>query len=568
MNPSVSAPDPAQPQPDHHSALGRAVRAVFSVTLLSRIGGLVREVIVARIFGDTAIGSAFAAAFTIPNLFRRLFGEGALSAAFIPEYTTQVRDNPEQSHRLASLTLIALGLLTGLLTILGEVVLLALLFVLPHDAERELSLRLIMVMLPFMPFICTVAILAGMLQVHGKFAASATGPLVLNGFIIVFGLFFLLTGRVAQAGPAYIIGAATVLSGLTQAAWFAALLRNDVRWTRDVRPAFGPARLMLRRFVPVMVGLGTLQLSAAIDMAITMYPIWVGPTLLGRAYPLDERSTTILSAMQRLYQFPLGVFGIAVATAVFPLLARAAPKPEDFVQVLRRGVRLSLFIGLPASVGLVLVRHDLVEVLFAGGAGRAVYTLAAGAEHVNALAAGASAEAAGGAHAGFSPEGIARCTLVLLGYAPAVWAYSLNHVLTRGFYALGDTRTPMRVSVVMVAVNLALNCSLVWPLREAGLAWGTSVCAIAQCIALGVLLHKRGHTPIDRDAWMGAARIALATLVMAVACVLTFWLMPEPQRWMERVMRLAAMTLAGAAAFAGAAMALRVPELVWLVRRG
>ncbi len=427
---------------------------------------------------------------------------------------------------------------------------LGLLFALPHDPERDLSLRLIMVMLPFMPFICTVAILAGMLQVHGRFAASATGPLVLNGFIIVFGLYFLLTNQVAQAGPAYIIGAATVLSGLTQAVWFAVLLRPHVRWTREVRPALGPARVMLQRFVPVMVGLGTLQLSAAIDMAITMYPIWVGPTLLGRAYPLDERSTTILSAMQRLYQFPLGVFGVAVATAVFPLLARAAPRPEDFVQVLRRGVRLSLFIGLPASVGLVLVRHDLVGVLFAG---RGVDPAAAGM---------------GGSHAGFSPEGIARCTLVLLGYAPAVWAYSLNHVLTRGFYALGDTRTPMRLSLVMVGVNLALNCTLIWSLREAGLAWGTSVCAIAQCIALGVLLHRRGHTPADRAAWMGAARVALATLALTGACGLAFWLLPEPHRWIDRVIRLAATTGAGVAGFAAAALVLRVPELGWLLRRG
>ena len=552
MKPSVSAPPSTPPKPDHHAALGGAVRAVFSVTLLSRIGGLVREVIVARIFGDTAIGSAFAAAFTIPNLFRRLFGEGALSAAFIPEYTTQLRDEPQQAHRLASLTLLALGLLTGLLTILGEVVVLVLLLTLPHDPERELSLRLIMVMLPFMPFICTVAILAGMLQVHGRFAASATGPLVLNGFIIFFGLYFLLTNQVAQAGPAYIIGAATVLSGLTQAAWFAVLLRPHVRWTRDVRPAFGPARVMLGRFVPVMVGLGTLQLSAAIDMAITMYPIWVGPTLLGRAYPLDERSTTILSAMQRLYQFPLGVFGVAVATAVFPLLARAAPRPDDFVQVLRRGVRLSLFIGLPASVGLVLVRHDLVSVLFAG---RAVSPLAT------------SAEVVGGAHAGFSPEGIARCTLVLLGYAPAVWAYSLNHVLTRAFYAQGDTRTPMRISLVMVVVNLALNCTLIWPLREAGLAWGTSVCAIAQCIALAVLLHRRGHAPADRAAWMGAARIALATLALTGACWLAFWLIPEPQSWLDRVIRLAVTTGAGVAGFAAGAVVLRVPEIGWLLKR-
>ncbi|MFN0012668.1 MAG: murein biosynthesis integral membrane protein MurJ [Phycisphaerales bacterium] len=539
----MAAPNQPQPLTDHHTSLSRAVRAVFSVTLLSRVGGLVREVIVARIFGDTAIGSAFAAAFAIPNLFRRLFGEGALSAAFIPEYTRHVRDQPEQAHRLASLTLITLGLATGVLTVVVELLLLGLLVLLPHDAERALSLRLIMVMLPFMPFICIVAILAGMLQVHGRFAASATGPLVLNGFIIAFGLYFLLTNQVAQERPAYIIGAATVLSGLTQAMWFAVLLRPHVRWTREVRPALGSGRVMLNRFVPVLIGLGTLQLSAFIDTAITMYPLWFGPQFLGRAYPLDEKSAVILSAMQRLYQFPLGVFGIAVATAVFPLLARAAGDAEAFGSTLRRGMRLSLFIGLPASVGLVLVRHDLVAVLFGAGTNAAGKT-------------------------GFSQEGVARSTLVLLGYAPAVWAYSLNHVLTRAFYALGDTRTPMRVSVGMVFVNLTLNCTLIWFLREAGLAWGTSICAIAQCTILAALLHRRGHAPVDRAAWAGALRILLATVVLVAVCALVLWALPEPQTWWQRAVRLAAATSAGVAGFTVGALLLRVPELRWLTRSG
>ncbi len=526
------------------------MRAVFSVTLLSRLGGLAREVIVARLFGDTAVGSAFAAAFAIPNLFRRLFGEGALSAAFIPEYTRAVQSAASppprggasgEPSRLASLTLLALGAATGLLTLIAEGVLLALLLLLPHDAERALSLRLVMVMLPFMPFICTVAILAGMLQVHGRFAASATGPLVLNAFIIAFGLFFLLTGRAGGETAALVIGVATVLSGLTQALWFTLLLRRHVRWTLDLRPAFAPARAMLGRFVPVLIGLGTLQLSALIDTAITMYPIWVGPTLLGRAYPLDDASTVILAASQRLYQFPLGVFGIAVATAIFPLLSRTAGTPADFSATLRRGIRLSLFIGLPASIGLLLVRHDLVATLLGS-------TLS------------------GPTRSGFSAEGVARAAAVLLGYAPAVWAFSLNHVLTRAFYALGDTRSPMRVSLLMVGVNLALNAALIWPLREAGLAWSTSLCATVQCLWLARLLHTRGCAPLDRITLSGAGRIALATVVLVLACLAAGALLPEARTWSAHALRLATLTATGAATYAVAALLLRVPELRWLMR--
>jgi putative peptidoglycan lipid II flippase len=203
-------------------------------------------------------------------------------------------------------------------------------------------------------------------------------------------------------------------------------------WTRDFAAAAPAGRTVLQRFGPVALGLGTLQLNTFLDTLIAMWPTWVGPTILGAAYPLDEASNVILSLTARLYQFPLGVFGIAIASAAFPLLARHADNPPLFIETLRRGIRLSLFVGLPASAGLVLVRSDITSVLFGHGS------------------------------KGFSVEGLERSAAVLLGFAPAVWAYSLNHVLTRGFYARGDTRTPMRVSIAVMLLNLGLNVSLIW----------------------------------------------------------------------------------------------------------
>jgi putative peptidoglycan lipid II flippase len=529
---------------DHHQALGRAVQAVFSVTLLSRIGGLARDVIVGRLFGDTALGSAFAAAFAIPNTFRRLFGEGALSAAFIPLYTKAARDgDPQRADQFASLTLTWLGLITGLLTVLIEAVLLLVLWRVAGDPDRDLSIRLIMVMLPFMPLICLTALLAGMLQVHGRFAASASGPLLLNGFMIVLGGYFLLTNQLAGPGVAYALGAATVASGLTQTVWFAFLLRRHARFTTDTAPARAEGRLLLRRFFPVLLGLGTIQISALIDTLIAMWPIWVGPTVLGHAYPLDERSNIILAAMQRLYQFPLGVFGIAVATAAFPLLSRHAAEGEAgsqrFLETLRRGLRLSLFIGLPASVGLIVVRHDIAATLYGGG--------------------GAS---------GFSAEGLARSAAVLMGYAPAIWAYSLNHVLTRAFYARGDTATPTRISIAMVLLGLLLSLLLIWPLREAGMAWSTSIIATAQCSLLAWLLARRmGVRLIDRELLVAGARIGAAVMVMTVACVVLAALLPEATRWRDHALRLTLLTGTGAASYGLAAFVLRAPEWRWLITR-
>jgi putative peptidoglycan lipid II flippase len=512
------------------------VRTVSGVTLLSRLGGLAREVLVARIFGDTWIGSAFAAGFAIPNMFRRLLGEGALSAAFIPEYTQTHKADAAQANRFASLTVLALCLVTTALAVLIELGLLAGLFLLPPSPERTLSFELIMVMLPFMPLVCVAAILGGMLQVHGRFGPAATGPLILNTFIIVVGLYFVATNQLGDQRIAFLLGAATVASGFTQCFWFLKLLRPHITWTRDFAGSGPGIRRMLRRFIPVLIGMGTLQLNTFVDMLIAMWPIWVGGTILGVAYPLDGKSNIIMAAAQRLYQFPLGVFGIAVATAVFPLLSRHADEPDHFRQTLRRGLRLSFFIGLPASVGLVLVRHDLIDVLYGG-------------------------------RSGFSQPSLDRSAAVLAGFSPGVWAYSINHVFTRAFYAKGDTQTPMRVAMAMVLFNFTLNCILMWPLREAGLAWSTSISAIVQCVLLGLLCRRIAGPVIDRDLVTGYARIVAAAGVMAAGVALCAALVPSFPGWVGHLVRVAALCAAGAATYAGAAAVLGCHELRWLLHR-
>jgi len=522
----------------HHGGLSSAVRTVSGLTFLSRLGGLVREVLMARVFGDTALGSAFAAAFAIPNMFRRLFGEGALSAAFLPEYANADKQDPAHAQRFASLTVGSLAVFTGLLTAAIELVLLLIIWLVPHSPDRDLSLRLIMVMLPFMPFICIAAILGGMLQVHGRFGPPASGPLVLNGFIIGVGLWHVWHGTIGDRTTAYALGVATTLSGISPAAWFMFLLRRHVHWTRAVGDARERARRMVRRMVPVLVGLGTLQVNSLVDQLVAMWPIWVGPTFLGFSYPLDEASGIILSAGQRLYQFPLGVFGIAVATAIFPMLSRQAEEPEHFGATLRRGLRLSLFIGLPASVGVVLVRHEAMSVFYSFDS------------------------------KGFSPGGIARGAAVLLGYGPAIWAYSLNQLFSRAFYARGDTLTPMKVAIAMVVVNLVLNWTLIWWLGEAGLAWSTSVSATAQCLVLGGLCGSRlAARTLDKETLGAVMRIAAATVVMGGAVWATLLVLGPAQHWSGHALRLVAACAVGLASYPLMSLVLRVRELHWLFHR-
>ncbi|MEL6797276.1 MAG: lipid II flippase MurJ, partial [Planctomycetota bacterium] len=164
--------------------LERNTRTVAGMTLVSRVFGLARDLVLVRIFADSAVGSAFNAAFALPNIFRRLFGEGALSAAFIPRYTTLEHDDPELGRKYASLVIAALVTITSLLTILGELALLVWLSSAGDDPERTLSIHLMMLLLPLMPLVCTVAILGGVLQVNKRFAVPAAAPIVLNICII------------------------------------------------------------------------------------------------------------------------------------------------------------------------------------------------------------------------------------------------------------------------------------------------------------------------------------------------------------------------------------------------
>lgn len=527
--------------------VGRAAGTIAGWTLFSRLLGLVRDLVTARLFGDTALGSAFMAAFIVPNVFRRLFGEGALSAAFLPVYTqTLSKGDHDGADRVASAVFASLAIVTGSILIVGEIVLMVLLWVLPESAERTLSLRLIAITLPFMPAVCASAVLGGVLHAHGKFVPTAAAPMILNVLLILAALPALVLSSDHRPTPeqtAYLMAAAAVIAGAVQVGWALGALRGRLRWRRDISKAKTQSTEVLRRFGPVALGMGTLQINTLLDTALAMIPVWIGPTVLGFTFPLDEASNSILGFTQRLYQFPLGVFGIAVATAVFPLLARTAADGDEarFVRTLREALGLSLFIGLPASIGLILVRHDLVAVLF-GGPGSA-----------------------------FSDQGLARSAAVLLGYAPAVWVYGLNHVLSRSLYARGDTAGPTRAALMAMALNLTLNLGLIWVLREAGLAWSTAASALFQMFVLLRLVRKQlGSEPImDAQLKRSIVRTVLMSAVMAAAVLLGrpiagwFGLVG----WELTIARLASAVISGVLVYGGLAAGLRAREWSMLIRK-
>ncbi|HBS29891.1 MAG TPA: murein biosynthesis integral membrane protein MurJ [Phycisphaerales bacterium] len=520
----------------------RHARTFASMTLVSRVFGLVRDALLARALGVGATGTAFNFAFQIPNTFRRLFGEGALSAAFIPEYAQQLKHDPATADRLASLVAGVMVVGLGALTLVLEgAILVALAVPVARESAGE-ALVLMAVMLPFMPLVCLTAALGGVLQTHGRFAPQAGAPVILN--LCMIGA--VLIGAHALAWTpertALLVGASVVLAGVAQVLWCLRDLRGLVRWTRVVSGASGPARRMLKKMGPVVIGLGALQLSTLADSLIAGYPVFFGPALPGGTpYPLDEGAGAALTYAQRLYQFPLGVFGIALATAAFPLLAKQADDRPAFVRTLRRSVRLAALIGLPATLGLLAVAPDAVRVVYLGG-------------RVDSAAAGR----------------IAQC---VLWYTPMIGAYSVTHVLTRAFYASGETALPTRVSLSFIGVNLALNLTLMFFFAERGLAMASSIAALGQLGVLAWLAHRRlggGMEGVfDRPTLrgLGGSAVCAAAMLAIVAGAMALWPRgPEPGFW-DSLLRLAAACALGAGVCAGLALLLLKDEVRWLLDR-
>jgi len=287
---------------------------------------------------------------------------------------------------------------------------------------------------------------------------------------------------------------------------------------------------------PMMLGLGVIQINIVVDGLIASWPSIFGPTILGFEYPLAEGALTALTNASRLYEFPLGVFGISIATALFPALARQNNDLAAFGDTLRRGLRVAFFIGLPASAGLVLVAHEAVGVLFQRGA--------------------------------FDASDTVRVAWVLAAFAPGIWAYQSVHILSRAFYALKKPMQPVRIAVAMVVLNLALNLTLIFtPLRESGLAWSTSICAAVQAAVLARALSREVPGLFDRAVWSSVLRTLVATAAMIAAVLAVGVAVSAGTSVSQMLVALSAKIAVGAAVYAGASRALAMPELGWAIGR-
>ncbi len=528
------------------------LRIVALSTLASRVLGMFREIASAKLFGLGPIWDAFSFAFLIPNLARRLFGEGALSAAFLPVFAKQLEAdagaNPKSAWQVASAVFSLLAaVLTGLV-LAGELLLWGLSWVFAGHAQTQLMLGLTAVMLPYALLICLAAQVTAVLHALGNFKWPALVPVVLNicwiaSIWLVDPLFE--PDRVAQI---YALAACIVGAGGLQLALQWPTLRNlgfrfDRRW-QSVRPAVGE---IARALLPVTLGLSITQINTVLDRLIAwtlMAPAtgaWAIRLPFGLAYPLEPGAVSALYFGERVYQFPLGVFGVALGTVLFPLLARHAARGEfDRVRDdLSLGLRLVIAIGLPASAGLVLVAEPLTRLLYQ--------------------------------HGDFTALDTARVAPILVAYAAGVWAYCAIPVLYRGFYAVGERKIPVQVGLIAVALDLVLNFSLIWPWAERGLAASTAISAAIQVALLAWMIQRRVGRLDWRRLFATGGKALFATSAMGAVCLATFAYFPKglerilPGRLYEAAALVVAIGLSAVAYFVSARIT-GIDELRMLLR--
>ena len=395
--------------------------------------------------GTGPLLSSFRIAFMIPNLSRRLFGEGALSAAFIPVLTRVIRNESQESAgRLAG------GVLTLLMVVLGGILLAAEAVILVVWATQGgQTLLYTAIMLPFMVMICAAAFLGGVLQTLERFAAPAASPVLLNVIVIATILGGSYGFGLTDHPLVLAMCVAVLVAGVAQVALqVVTLRRTGLRLVVHRQWRDPHIKEILQFMTPMLIGLSTVQVNTLLDM------------LIAQVFVEDGRGPAVLGYAHFMYQLPLGVFGIALATAIFPVLSQRAADHDlgGVSNTLAGGLRLTVFIMLPATVGLVLVARPLVSVMLE--------------------------------HGEFGSSGTDRVTKALAFYALGLCAYATQHVVVRAFYALKQSRTPARVSVGIVALNLTLNLILVRRMGESGVAVATVVSAVVQVVTLGWLLRR------------------------------------------------------------------------------
>ena len=483
-DPTVVSPAPTNAQDETRSVV-KAAGLIGVATFSSRILGFVRDMVLARIFGATPAADAFFVAFRIPSLLRELFAEGSMSSAFIPVFTEyRTLRTKQEAWELASavfttlLTIVTLVTIVGILTAPWLVQILAPGFQ-ANSEKLALTTLLTQIMFPYLVFISLAALAMGILNSLRAFAAPAFSPVFFNIFIIGCTLFL------SPTMPEPILGVAIgVVAG--GAAQFAMQLPGLNLRGMLFGFRFEPSHPGVRR-------IGALMMPSLLGLSVTQINITVS-TILASFF---AGGPTYLFYGMRLIQFPLGIFGVALATAILPTLSAQAARGalDELRTTFGFGLRMILFIILPAMLGLILLRQPIVHLFFE--------------------------------HGTFTAHDTAETALAVLCYSVGLWAFGGVRIIVSAFYSLQDTRTPAISAAIAVAANLVFSLLLMSSLGAAGLALATALAAMVNGGILVAVLHRR----LGGVEWSSVGRSSLRVLVASVPLVVVCAWVAAAQVW-------------------------------------
>lgn len=466
------------------SRLARSAGLISIATLTSRVLGLARDSVLASYFGASASMQmdAYNVAFRVPNLLRDLFAEGAMTAAFVPAFTRVIGERGrEQAWRLGNYVINALLLITGVLVTAGV------LFAVPITAliapefaaipgKLELTADLTRLMLPFLTTVAVAVAMMGMLNSLRQFFIPSLSPAMFNVATILCVIALVPVMTELDLPPITAVAIGTLLGGVGQIALqWPSLRRAGFRY-RPVLDFRDPElRHVLRMMVPGTLGVAAVNINVLVNTYLATGEGQGAVSWLGYAF--------------RLMYLPIGLFGVAIATAALPDVSQHAA--ADDMAAIRRTVssalRMMLMLNVPAMVGLVVLAEPIIALIYQRGAFTAVDTSATAA--------------------------------ALMFYAPGLLGYSAVKIASPTFYSLRDSRTPVTISVISVLTNLVLNLALVRVMGYAGLALGTAVAALFNAGALLWVLRRRIGGLGGRDLFLALAKITLASIVMGIVAV-------------------------------------------------
>ena len=474
----------------------KSVLTVGGWTMASRVLGFIRDMLMAALIGAGPIADAFFVANKLPNLFRRLFGEGAFNAAFVPEFSGLLATSgPDAARRFAQEAIAVMAFWLGALMIVGEIFMpqIMLVFAPGFAADPEkfaLAVDLARITFPYLMLICLAALLSGALNGMEHFAAAAAAPVLYNLFAIA--ALIGLTPFVPTVGHAAAWGVSA--SGVVQLALLVWAVHRAGMPLHIPRPRLTPAmKILMKRMAPGLIGASAAQLNQAVDVII--------------ASLLPAGTVSLLYYADRIQQLPLGVIGIAVGTALLPMLSRQVRNGDERAALssVNRAIEYALFLTLPAALALTVSAFPIMWVLFGRGA--------------------------------FDIESARLASQSLAAYAIGLPAVVLLKVLAPAAFARGDTAMPVKIGMITLAVNFTLNimfnAGALAPaeiadhlplLKHIGPALATSLASIFNTIVLAIVLHRRRQLVADADLIRRLPRMGLAAIAMAV----TLWFAEVP----------------------------------------